>query len=377
MNISMFDPLFSVKGHYTRFNNYLIDLFLKSEKVNKIIYYTGDKFSELITKSESVKHETLNHIEDFQDEYTHAKTITKKIKVNIRATITYVKILRKINRDENKYVFIASAGQEMFWILALIILRKPYACFVINTRHSELVGLLGNIRKWIFKRFIGRAKFIFVTEKYYIAKLSNYNKNIRSLNESILSNQINEIHNDVLRFNRIVLLGNLSELKIDVKLLINIINYIVSKTSFKIVIAGSVSSEVLIALEMQKWSENVVSIQNRYLSSDEYASYLSNTDCVLLPYNKSYAENATSGIMWDVFHYKKIFIAPDYEPLSYYANKYQVGLLLKPDGTNIEEVFRDMNTGKLKPLYKELYMEYSIENTVRKVQVSLDDFNGC
>jgi len=247
--IFVYEPNFSVNGHYKRYLLYIITLFRLSTVNN------------------------INSNVDIQKKINESSGISR-IKIGLYLFFLYLKIFKY----RKNFLIITSQGNPIFWIFAIILLEN-YMINIISAKPFVKTGII----KIIFNKFIKKSKFITFTDKFYRDK---YYLSGLVLHDRLYKEDINI---PKISFSTIKILGHIHEGRDPTNFINKYANY------YKIIIIGKIDLKILQKLPIHK----NLKISNKYLSEEDYKLSIYGS-YIYLPVTEAYSEVMISGVFFDV-----------------------------------------------------------------------------
>lgn len=193
-----------------------------------------------------------------------------------------------INVDKLIYIFLA---------LPFISTKKRVFVTVYMDYFNSIAGFKNKIFNYLSKISLKKIENNIITNK----KL-HYEKSVY-IPDFYINNKTNIIKEKEIDY---LLLGVMNNSK-DIEKVINIFKN--SDKTLKII--GRFTDDLRFDTCSKMASSNI-SIENRYLSEDEYTKLLANSKYCILPYKEQFYKNRTSGVLLECVFYNTIPIAPKF-----------------------------------------------------------------
>lgn len=380
MKVTIYDPLFSSIGHYSRYNKFIVELIDEIDEIDEIVFFSDNPDFNLNIKTKHnikvVKH--IGKIHSIQDLSNNSKGIGI-ISLGIKSFLHYIKLMHLIQKESANVNLFLSQGIFTFW-LAVLFKNVSFSVSVISCKWLFDDGLRKPL-KWLFKKFIKRSNGTIFTETIYEKYFEKYNLEYSIVIPDRYLYEISQPKDIDVNTNKINLisLGTISSSKNP----IDFVNEFISidetlKEKIQYTICGKIQDEnVANILEKASLDNNNISLINNYLPEDLFNELLNSADFVVIPYNDSYTNFATSGVMWDCISNQKPFISPSNKLFSFYAEQYGIGMSFKKGKLN--ELLKDLtkNKSSIKAMmnenYKLLFNLYSKEKQIKRMQQFLEN----
>jgi hypothetical protein len=389
MKVIVFDPLYSNVGHFFRYNKYILTLLADMPPIKEIIYISnkdeGRVYEKISKKIRVVSAEDGDQYSrtTAQDSLYQTNGIAR-IKLYTSQMLSYFYIIKRINGLEGDICFFTNNGMIPFWIAVILKLRKKYVVSVISLKSIYEKHSKKHFFYALYRRFLRRAAYIFVTEEPYKKLLNDLLRihHVAVLHDRFLRNKDSMSAGDLnIKEDatiKLLSLGTMASAKNPVefvRLLKGVSETI--KSHFKYNIVGKSHDGTGDILDNLITSEPCVNYHNSYISDIEYDVLMLNSDYVVIPYSGEYTNFMTSGVMWDCFEQQKPIICPDNELFRFYVSKYNIGFIYTNDtlDSRLENLIK--NKDEIKNLfqqnYKKMYDDYSYANTLESFSTALSD----
>ena len=158
IELIIYDPDFSLTGHYTRYNKYFLKIFSSLPNIKRITYFGEKLFSH--KKINCIKIKNLNIYEGYH------LPIIKKFCFFILYFFVYLKNIILLNKyGKNKTLVLLSESNFIFGLLFLLIYRYKYSIIVISTKPLSNKGFLSHLKYFIYISVLSKAKFVVALNK--------------------------------------------------------------------------------------------------------------------------------------------------------------------------------------------------------------------
>ncbi|MGC6431432.1 MAG: hypothetical protein ACON5F_10365 [Jejuia sp.] len=374
MKIVLYDPLYSEKGHYERYSEYICKLLCSSNEIDKVYYFSDKPKLNWYLDSDKIQviHNKLSKIEDIQTKFIEVKdTRLKKGKLIVSSFLHYYYVLKQLRSLKANRTIFLSQGQLSFWVPVLMFYKDYVVSVIILKWLFETKGLRYWVNK-IFKLFLKKSRITFFTENIYQenTKYLSLSKTfvladrfLTNLKPKSISVEPNKVSNKI----KLLTLGTISSNKNPLEFLkqFNQLDDNV-KSKFEYKIYGKIVEKNLgELLDLANQIDSVI-LKDEYISQELYEELMSEADFIVIPYSAEYLKYATSGVMWDCFEKSKPILCPKHELFMHYINLYQIGCVY--DEENFEIVFkkilseRPSNIIELQKNFEKLNKDFSFNN---------------
>ena len=378
--IIYFDPLYDEKyGHYYKFTLNSISRF---EKVfnSKITFLTCDQSNyfpkDINLLTLNIKDQSLHNIAWSLIKFKNIKKFIFLAKLSIFYFLT----VRKLNFIKADYIIFGSSGNIIFWIICILFLKKNYLIIMISLyHHFNGSTLLKRLNFFISNLFLKSSKKIYCLENIYIKKLNKVGlKNTFFMAERVLIDKSKKCIEKKNKQINIITIGTLSNYKNNFEYIQSMFNFTENSNNFKYEIYGKFSEELDLKRKHKTLKKYSNFIHDEYLSNEEFEEKIIKSDIIFFPYNKKYLENMTSGVLYDVFQFRKFVLCPNYPVFSYFINKFEIGCLFtKPNEIDVilNEYLNLLSVFKKKTMlgYDSLFNEFSENQQLKKIKNTLKD----
>lgn len=165
----IYDPDYSVNGHYPRYNKYFLKIFSTLSNIKKITYF-GEKIY-------SHKKIFVKKIKNLNVHKGYHLPIIKKIFFFILYFFVYLKNIVQLNKyGKNKTLVLLSESNFIFGLLFLLIYRYKYSIIVISTKPLSKKGFLSHLKYFIYISVLSKANFVVTLNKTNQKLLSKFLK---------------------------------------------------------------------------------------------------------------------------------------------------------------------------------------------------------
>ena len=369
-NIIYFDPFYDEKyGHYY---NFTIDKCKRFQKAfNSQIYFitTDDrnnfpyKISKLLIKTNK---KTLKNI---GSSLIKLKGL-KKFNFLLTLIFYYIRAIKKINSLNAEYVIYGSTGNIIFWFLSLILLKKKYLLIVISLYNHENNNIFfKSIFSFFSFKFFNSAELIFCLEETFKNKLKKFGlSKIYLLQERSLIDRTKKSEISITNPQKIkiVSIGTLSEFKNNFNDIESLFEISSNNKMVSYEIYGKFSDYENVIKKYKTLKKHKSFIHDIYLSEDKFIREIIKADIIFFPYKKNYLENMTSGILYNVFQFRKFILCPNHPIFEYYIKNFKIGRIFnnKNDLKKIINEFHFLNSNlnsELENGYNNLFEKFSEE----------------
>lgn len=252
----------------------------------------------------------------------------------VKRIICNFKCLSEVYKKENNAV-IWFYIPDIYLFLFILLATKGKRRIAVNV-YEEYIG--SKIKHWIFKRALKKIDTVFVTNK---ALLQTTPKGILipdyAYREEIYGQYVSGKKKE-----QIVCLGTMNEKKQLVEAV-----EVFTENGYPLYIVGQFSSIVKYE-HLCKIKGDNITIENRYVSFDEYYQLLASSKFCLVPYDADFYKNRTSGIIQECLFTDTVPISN--KDILTFANVQGIGY------KNIEELatvnLRDINVRNMQESYK-------------------------
>jgi len=154
----VYDPEFVDKGHYTRFNKYILKMLVNLVHIKKIIYF-GNK----LINHKKIYYKKIKNLNTYSVRHF---ILVKKINFFLFYTINCIKNIYYMNKfGENKRLLLLGESNFIFGLLFLFFYRYNYSLVVISTKPIFEKNFFSMIKFNVYKMLLNKADFIIVLNK--------------------------------------------------------------------------------------------------------------------------------------------------------------------------------------------------------------------
>lgn len=160
----VYDPQFINKGHYSRFNKYILELLCKINTVEEIVYLGRN-----IYKNKKIRFKKLDSLSTFNYRYDSK---LKKILVIPLEILKTLKVIFKLKKNCNDGTLILlSEGSIFLNFFMFIFFKKPFIIYPVGISDFYRKGFIGWVFKIIFTLNYSKSEKIIVTNEINQMKL--------------------------------------------------------------------------------------------------------------------------------------------------------------------------------------------------------------
>ena len=174
----IYDPGFTSKGHFLRFNIYFLKL-LSSQKKIKNIYYFGKK----IYKNKKITYKKIIELSDYE---IKDFSKIKKIAYYMFMLLKYYKVIKFLDTyGKNKILVLLSESNLFFNLILYIFYQHKYIIVSIHSKNFYNKGFFSSIIRKIYTLSYDKAEAIITLNKTNKKQIKKYlnKKNIFILPE--------------------------------------------------------------------------------------------------------------------------------------------------------------------------------------------------
>lgn len=165
LEILIYDPNFSSKGHYVRFSKYFLKLSINQNKIDKIIY-----FGKKLFNNKKILYKKIKHIDNNKGYHL---TFFKKILYFKLVAKLYFKNILFINKfGKNRKLLLLSESHFIFQFIFILFYKYDYSVVVVTIKSAYSYNIISLIKKYIFFIFLKKASAIISLNKINQKKLN-------------------------------------------------------------------------------------------------------------------------------------------------------------------------------------------------------------